>query len=400
MKVVTARPRRSAQRRDVAVGVVTVLFVLLAVVSISAGLVFLTPAQGRAATVLQDQPGALPWNGRSPLTALLIGTGSGTGASGDSLIVAQYLPGRDSLALLAIPGNLWVSIPGFTSAPISQAYADGGARLTLIAVQSVLKIPIPYYATIDPATARGLVDAIGPLTVRDPVTGSRLLRTPLDGQQTLRYTNIRPVDDGANRLSRELQVLLASRLPLFAPANLPQFSTLLSRFGSGISTNIPYSSLPALASHLGKLRSSQIRVAALDLANGSATRFSSDGQAMLLPDPAGAPALSHNLLTAPHLRAPGGFAVLNGSGVPGQAFALAGWLQQAGIPVGATGSANNFNYGRTEVVVSRRASAADLQTAFAAATLLQIPAVRGHVPGQSSAVSIVIGSDYADPTRH
>lgn len=378
----------------------TVLSVLLVVTAISGVFSLVASGQGSAAgTTLRNQPGAVPWDGRSPLTTLLIGLNGGRRPAAGSLMVAQYRPADDSLSVLAIPTALWVSIPGYGKGRIAQAYADGGARLMLIAVQSALRLPIPFYATIDPSTARQLVDAIGPLRVSGMAPDGATTVQTLDGARALRYTAVRPVEDGANLLRRQLRILLATRAAAFTPATLPGLPSLLGRLAGGLSTNIPFSVLPNLARHLGHVSPGRIRAAALDLANGSLMNFNNQGATMLLADPAGTPALARRLLEMPMVHAPGGVAILNGTGVPGLASALGDWLRQAGIPVRTVASAAGVGYTRTRVVISVRASPADERAARAIATLLQVPVIREAPLRPGAAVRVLIGTDYQDPTQ-
>jgi LCP family protein required for cell wall assembly len=103
-----------------------------------------------------------------PQTILLIGSdvrakgasGYGGGARSDTIILIRLDPSKKATALLSIPRDLKVSIPGFGVAKINEAYSDGGAKLTLKTVKEITGLRINHVISVN---FLGFVDAVNQL---------------------------------------------------------------------------------------------------------------------------------------------------------------------------------------------------------------------------------------------
>jgi len=106
---------------------------------------------------------------------LLIGMG-GTGHKGglltDTIMVLSIKPEAKQAALLSIPRDLYVPIPGAGSAKINSAHALGeqretgtGPALAKSVVGTVLDLPIHYYIRVDFAGFTKLIDAVDGLDI-------------------------------------------------------------------------------------------------------------------------------------------------------------------------------------------------------------------------------------------
>jgi LCP family protein required for cell wall assembly len=79
----------------------------------------------------------------------------------DSIILARVDPGLHKLALLSIPRDLYVSIPGIGEAKINAAFAGNDASRLVKVITNDLKIPINHYAAVNFYTFEQIADAIG-----------------------------------------------------------------------------------------------------------------------------------------------------------------------------------------------------------------------------------------------
>lgn len=107
---------------------------------------------------------------------LLLGIG-GEGHDGplltDTIMVASIKPSSRQVALLSIPRDLAVEIPRYGVRKINSAnaygkdlnYPGGGEQLASDIASKTLDIPIHYYARIDFAGFKEVVDALGGITV-------------------------------------------------------------------------------------------------------------------------------------------------------------------------------------------------------------------------------------------
>lgn len=110
---------------------------------------------------------AIPAPGK-PQTIMLIGSdvrvkgasGYGGGQRSDTIILIRLDPSKKTTALLSIPRDLKVSIPGHGIAKINEAYADGGAKLTLETVKEITGLRINHVISVN---FLGFVDAVNRL---------------------------------------------------------------------------------------------------------------------------------------------------------------------------------------------------------------------------------------------
>lgn len=162
------------------------------------------------------------------LTVLLLGVDrrpEETGpARADSIIVARIDPARQRIALLSLPRDLVVNIPGYGADRINAANVHGelypalggGAELTRKTVSQLLGIPIDHVVAVDFRGFISAVDAIGGITLDVPTelhdTYSNVHFAPgvqhMDGLRTLWYSRVRHMDSDFHRMSRQHAVLL------------------------------------------------------------------------------------------------------------------------------------------------------------------------------------------------
>ncbi len=123
----------------------------------------------------------------------------------DTVMVLRLDKSGGPAALLSLPRDLWVDIPGRGDQRINVAYQDGPA--TLIETVQGLGIPVHHYVEIDFQGFKALVDAIGGVTIaffypgRDTHTGFYVPTGGdhvLDGVQALAYARSRYYEDFVN----------------------------------------------------------------------------------------------------------------------------------------------------------------------------------------------------------
>jgi LCP family protein required for cell wall assembly len=173
----------------------------------------------------------------APVTVLLLGSDRRPGERAiprtDAMIVVRVDPAAGRVAMLSLPRDLWVPIPGHGENRISNAYLWGeregppGAGLALAGatVSGLLGLPIDHIALVDLDGFAGLVDAVGGVTVdvaaelvdrRYPTMdyGTTTVRfrpgrQRLYGEAALAYARMRHPDSDFGRAERQQQILLA-----------------------------------------------------------------------------------------------------------------------------------------------------------------------------------------------
>lgn len=213
-------------------------------------LIVATPAAGAAPGLAQpSSPGG-------PVTILLLGLdrrpGEGAPARMDAIIVARLDPERRRIALLSLPRDLMVNIPGYGMARINAAsvYGEiypqlgGGVALARNTVSQLLGIPIDYVVHIDFEGFIEAVDAIGGVTIDvpkelyDPQYPTMDYRYTtvhflpgvqhMDGARALQYARIRHADSDFERTRRQQQVILAAVAQVRGQNILDQLNSLAS----------------------------------------------------------------------------------------------------------------------------------------------------------------------------
>jgi LCP family protein required for cell wall assembly len=182
--------------------------------------------------------GASPPAPSGAMTVLLLGLdrrpGEGAPARSDAIIVARLEPERRRIALLSLPRDLIVEIPGYGYGRINAAsvYGElnpqlgGGVALARTTVSSLLGIPIDHVVTIDFEGFIQAIDALGGVTIDVPTElydaayptmdyGYQTVHflpgvQQMDGATALKYARLRHADSDFERSKRQQQVIIAA----------------------------------------------------------------------------------------------------------------------------------------------------------------------------------------------
>jgi LCP family protein required for cell wall assembly len=136
---------------------------------------------------------------------------SGGSGRADTVIVLRVDPETEQAAMVSFPRDLWVQIPGRGSNRINTAFLGNdelsGPELLIETIKLNFNIPIHHYAQVDFKGFKGLVDAVGGITIylpspvrdydavtRQNLTGLNIAQTgcvELTGDQALAYVRSR-----------------------------------------------------------------------------------------------------------------------------------------------------------------------------------------------------------------
>jgi len=213
-------------------------------------------------------PAPLPWDGASRVTVLVMGLDyrDWEAADGpprtDTMILLTVDPLTKTAGMLNVPRDLWVSIPGFEYGRINTAYPlgiafevpGGGPGLAMQTVESLVGVPIDYYAIIDFFAFEQFIDELGGVNILvpeqiavDPIgQGNTVVLKPkayrLDGATALAYARARHTEGGDfDRAKRQQQVILAikDRIIELGPAKIAaKAPAIYNDLAAGIHTNL------------------------------------------------------------------------------------------------------------------------------------------------------------------
>jgi LCP family protein required for cell wall assembly len=220
----------------------------------------------------QASPIATPETASSRINILLTGIDAAANRTHDltdTLLIVSLDPTTGQVTMISFPrditkfplydgGTYRGKINSFMSYARQhpKQYPDGPLTSLVREMGFLLGAPIHYYAAIDLAGFRRMIDLVDGVTVDNP----RAINDPrydwldgthgftlsagkhhLDGRTALAYVRSRQGvgDTDFSRARRQQQVLLALREQLIKPKNLPQIPGLLDAAGDTIRTNFP-----------------------------------------------------------------------------------------------------------------------------------------------------------------
>ncbi|MFA6993669.1 MAG: LCP family protein [Patescibacteria group bacterium] len=205
------------------------------------------------------------------INILLLGMG-GVGHDGpfltDTIILMSFQPQEKKIALLSIPRDLVMPIPGYGWRKVNNANSYGevaepgqGSKLAVQTISTVLGIPIHYYLRADFAGFKEFVDQLGGLKIcveksfsddqyptDDYKTQTITFSTGcqiMNGDETLKFVRSRHGDNGEGsdyaRSRRQQLVLLAAKEKLLSFSTLANpiaLSCLYGQFTNHIATDM------------------------------------------------------------------------------------------------------------------------------------------------------------------
>ncbi len=379
--------RRRRQRRLRALLVVFVVAVL-ALLAVTA--YFVTRTTRPAVTSVATS--------RTQRTVLLQVRGPDRTAVASALLAHD--PGATSGAVLLVPGQVLVNVPGTGSEQLGRALAGGPPDSSRNALADLLGVTVDDGWVLDQGTLGTLVDRLGGVQLDVDVDvvreGAVLVGAGpqrLDGARATAFaTYLAPGEQEQARLAR-VQVLVDGILAALPATGLEQ---LLGSLGPGSVSTLPPAGLAAFLAGLAAddraqaLQGDTLPVVPIDPGNGvTAFRL----------DTAASDALVDRLLAQsvpPGRRTTGNrVLVLNGVGTPGLGNRVRAKLVPAGFVYVGSRNAQQFGYPTTMVLV-RDAAPADQELGARVARAIGVPpsSVATSEIGSVADVVVLVGGDF------
>lgn len=115
----------------------------------------------------------------------------------DAIMLVHISGDRESVQVMSIPRDSWVSIPGYGEAKINAAYSFGGPSLMIETIENLTGVRIDHFAIADFESFAALTDELGgvEITLPDGMDSRGVTLSPgthtLDGEQALVYVRER-----------------------------------------------------------------------------------------------------------------------------------------------------------------------------------------------------------------
>ncbi|MCC7208123.1 MAG: LCP family protein [Anaerolineae bacterium] len=391
------------------------------------------------------QPGALSaWSSPTRFTVLLLGIDQRPQEEGpfrtDTIIVLSIDPVRKRAAMLSIPRDVYVPIPGYEGTNYSPnrintanyigdltEYPGGGPALAKRAVQALIGIPIDRYVLVNFEAFRIIIDALGPVEVcpqerifddNYPDTDTYGVITvefqpgcqELDATRLLQYARVRHnAGDDFGRALRQQEVIRAVKDKALSlggvSALIGQAGAVWDALRDNLRTDLTFDEIVQLASlgeGIGDIDSAVLSIRA-------------DNKGELLPSqlPSGEDVLTpvyeavYDLVVRLFDSGTGGqgdprasdenasISVLNGAGIDGLAGTTADRLRAVGFNVVNVANAEGVGlYGSSEIrVYSSKFSTARFLAETLGLDSVLIQAAQNGPPGVD--IELIVGRDLA-----
>lgn len=249
----------------------------------------------------------LKGEGDGRVNIALLGTGGGSHAGGtlsDTIMIASLDVKTKDVAIVSVPRDLYVKIPGYGFDKVNAANAYGerddndGGSLAKKTFEANLGVPIHYYARIDFDGFKKAIDVVGGIDITNKSTlydseypcdnnqyrscGYTLKpgQYHMNGLQALKYARCRKgtCGDDYGRAARQQEVLVALRkkaLSLGTLSNPAKIASLIDVVGGNFKTDLSLGEIKKLVS-IGK------DIDATKIINKVLTNSPNDGSASLV----------------------------------------------------------------------------------------------------------------------
>ena len=280
-----------------------------------------------------------PYNERERLNVLVMGIDSrgpgGDTQNTDTMIVLSLDPVNRTAAMLSVPRDTLVPIPGHGQDKVNAAYAYGGPDVAVKTIEGLLGIRLNSYALIDFGAFTRIVDAVGGVVVdvKRPIRDEayptpdfgieRLNIQPgpqrMSGEIALKYARSRHDSNDFSRARRQQDVISAIRARLATDGMLARIPSIVGDAGSAVETNFDPANILPLAGLGGGIPSGDIKSEVLlpcggDFPHCELAEANSQLGYYLIPDRAKIANLVAELFYDPRVRQEGARIEVRGTG--------------------------------------------------------------------------------------
>ncbi|MFZ5364849.1 MAG: LCP family protein [Patescibacteria group bacterium] len=374
------------------------------------------------------------------INILMLGNG-GHGHDGanltDTIMLASYKPSTQQLALISVPRDLLVDLPGYGQGKINNAYAfaeahqsgSGGEYATEI-VSNILDLDIHYFVQVDFQGFEDFIDDLGGIDVyvdrtftdyqyptynyKYQVVHFEEGWQQMTGEEALKFVRSRHGNNGESgdfsRSRRQQKVIQAVREKLLSYKfflNPKKISSIISTFSDNSSTNMEIWEIVRLARLTQDINNRDIFTLVLDDGPNGFLYGTKFGEASVLR-PVGNSFSEiqfavENIFIGQHEienKNTASIEIKNGTKVSGLAYKTSLKLQNLGYEVEKIGNAPSQDYDQTfiyDLTGGQKQSTTEvLETIFKVKSSTDIPDWVAKLAAPNTEFYVIIGSDNAN----
>ncbi|MEC5422879.1 LCP family protein [Virgibacillus sp. C22-A2] len=212
------------------------------------------------------------------VNVLLLGVDEREGDKGrsDTMVLMSLNPKTESMAMLSIPRDTYVNIPGRGMDKINHAYAFGDVDLSVQTVEEAFDLPVHYYASVNMDGFKLGIDALGGVTITNDQNFSQggtsftEGQITLNGEQALDYIRMRKNDPRGDlgRNERQRKVITAAAKEAASFSSITKIGNILDILGGNVKTDLDMNKLQSLFSGY---RNTQKNVETIEIAGSGQT---------------------------------------------------------------------------------------------------------------------------------
>lgn len=219
------------------------------------------------------------------------------GGRSDTMMLVHIPSDRKGVYVTSIMRDTWLNIPGHGNAKINAAFAYGGVAKAVETLEGLFGVRIDHVASVDFEGFKGLTDAVGGVTVNNPIAFSPVHdksthfpegEITLDGEQALAFVRERKAfKTGDYQRVKNQQLFVKSLLgEIMSKDTLTdpgKVQNIVSEFAPYISVDdtLDAAKIATIASSMINVRPSDMEFFTLP---NNGTGRSSDGQSIVVPD--------------------------------------------------------------------------------------------------------------------
>ncbi|MEM5794965.1 MAG: LCP family protein [Bacillota bacterium] len=189
----------------------------------------------------------------------------------DTMFLLTINPKTQDVAMLSIPRDTRVSIPGYGYDKINHAYGEGKYKLSLQTAEKLLGVNINYWVTVDFNGLKRIIDALGGVTIdvekrmyyEDPWDNLVIDLRPgvqkLRGADAIGYVRYRDEDGDIGRIERQQKFIKAVMQQVTQPSTIANLPTLIKELYGAIHTNMSLSDMISYAKIFNNAREKGLR---------------------------------------------------------------------------------------------------------------------------------------------
>lgn len=250
------------------------LIIIAVILAVGAALIGFTISVGARIALLDIFFSLTP---ATPIIAesniLVLGVDDVYGHRSDTIMVVHIDPAKRSAAVISVPRDTIVAIPGRGLDKVNHAFAYGGADLSRRTLEDFFRVSIPYHIIVDLSGIEKLIDDIGGVMVNvekrmyyvdyagDLHIDLQPGRQKLNGKQAMGYLRFRHSDNDFARIGRQQNFLRSVADQAMKKENLIRSPQLFLSLLQCVQTNLNSREILGLSLALrGANESGQVRM--------------------------------------------------------------------------------------------------------------------------------------------